>query len=57
MCAVFVLGRLSHAVGLSMKKTVNTYRFVGTVLTVAVGLSLGVRLAFVAIPHLPVMAP
>ena len=52
LCGAFLLARLLHAGGLSMKNTVNPLRIVGVVLTVAVGLSLGVRLIFVAVPHL-----
>jgi hypothetical protein len=52
LCGAFVLARFSHALGLSLKNTVNPFRVVGVVLTVAVGVALGVRLIFVAVPHL-----
>jgi uncharacterized protein len=52
LCAGFVLGRIGHIIGLSMKDTVNPFRIGGIVLTIAVGLALGVRLILVAIPHL-----
>jgi uncharacterized membrane protein YecN with MAPEG domain len=49
LCAVFLVARLSHAFGLSLKNTVNGFRVVGVVLTVAVGLALGGRLIVVAV--------
>src|ERR1700722_20576335 len=44
LCAVFVLARISHAVGLSMQNTVNPFRIVGIIATLAVGVALGVSL-------------
>ena len=52
LCAAFVLGRLLHALGLSLKTPTNGFRVVGVLLTVAVGLGLGVRLIVVAVGHL-----
>jgi uncharacterized membrane protein YecN with MAPEG domain len=52
LCALFVLGRLSHAIGLSMKQTVNFFRIVGVALTVAVDVTLGVRLVLLAAAQL-----
>jgi uncharacterized protein len=52
MCAAFVLGRISHAIGLSMTKTVNPFRSGGVVLTAIVGVSLGARLLLVAVSQL-----
>jgi uncharacterized protein len=52
LCGTFVVARLSHAFGLSLKNTVNPFRIVGVILTVAVGLGLGIRLIFVAAPYL-----
>lgn len=52
LCVVFVLARISHAVALSMERTVNPFRIVGVVATVLVGLALGVRLILIALPHL-----
>jgi hypothetical protein len=52
MCAGFVLGRISHVVGLSMKETVNPFRIGGIALTVATGVALGLRLMMFALPHL-----
>jgi uncharacterized protein len=52
MCAVFVLARISHAIGLSMPKTVNNFRLAGIVATVAVGMVLGVRLIRIGLPLL-----
>ncbi|HEX4199553.1 MAG TPA: MAPEG family protein [Caulobacteraceae bacterium] len=49
LCAIFLVARLLHAFGLSLKNTVNGFRVVGVVLTVAVGLALGGRLIFVAV--------
>ena len=44
LCAVFVLARISHAMGLSMQKTVNRFRIIGIIATIAVGVALGVSL-------------
>jgi len=52
MCAVFVLARISHAIGLSMPTTVNRFRLAGIVATVAVGMVLGVRLIRIGLPLL-----
>jgi uncharacterized protein len=52
MCAAFVLGRISHAIGLSMEKTVNRFRIGGVVVTAGVGLALGARLMRIAISSL-----
>lgn len=53
MCAAFVLARLSHVIGLSIKaKPVNPFRVGGTVVTVFVGVTLGVRLIVAAVPLL-----
>jgi uncharacterized membrane protein YecN with MAPEG domain len=54
LCAAFVLGRISHMVGLSMAKTVNPFRAGGVILTAIVGLALGVRLLLIAIAYLAV---
>jgi uncharacterized membrane protein YecN with MAPEG domain len=53
LCAAFVLGRISHAVGLSMTKTVNPFRTGGVVLTAIVGVALGTRLVLLALSRLP----
>jgi uncharacterized membrane protein YecN with MAPEG domain len=52
MCAIFVLARISHAIGLSLPKTVNAFRLVGIVATIAVGMVLGVRLIRIGLPLL-----
>ncbi len=52
LCAAFVAARLLHAFGLSLKNTTNAFRVVGVILTVVVGLTLGVRLVLVAAPYL-----
>src|SRR5207244_11176059 len=51
MCAGFVLGRISHVIGLSMKETVNPFRIGGIALTVATGAARGLRLMLLALPH------
>ena len=48
MCAAFVVGRISHAIGLSMEKTVNPFRVGGIVITASVGLALGLGLIRIA---------
>jgi uncharacterized membrane protein YecN with MAPEG domain len=48
----FVLGRISHVIGLSLKQTVNPFRITGITLTVATGVALGLRLMMLALPHL-----
>jgi hypothetical protein len=52
MCAVFVLARISHAIGLSMPRTVNYFRVAGIGATVAVGIGLGVSLIRLGLPLL-----
>jgi uncharacterized protein len=52
LCAGFVVGRIGHIIGLSMKRTVNPFRAAGIFLTIAVGIAVGVRLIVVALPHL-----
>jgi len=52
MCALFVVGRICHAIGLSMEKTLNRLRFTGVILTTLVGLALGGRLVMTALSHL-----
>jgi hypothetical protein len=52
LCATFVLARGLHALGLSMQNTVNPFRVVGVILTVAAGIGLGVRLILLTVPHL-----
>jgi len=44
LAGLFVLARISHAIGLSMHKTVNPLRVIGVIVTVGVGVTLGVRL-------------
>jgi uncharacterized membrane protein YecN with MAPEG domain len=44
LCAAFVLGRISHAIGLSMENTLNRFRFAGIGVTITVGVVLGLRL-------------
>jgi uncharacterized membrane protein YecN with MAPEG domain len=52
MCAAFVVGRISHVVGLSMKKTLNPIRIAGVVITASVGLALGIGLIRIALSNL-----
>ena len=49
---IFIVGRLAHAVGLSMKNTSNILRVLGTVVTVGVCVVLGVRLVMIGLPLL-----
>jgi uncharacterized membrane protein YecN with MAPEG domain len=49
LCGAFVIGRLSHALGLSMKNTVNVFRLLGVALTVAAGVAVGVRLVLMGL--------
>ena len=50
LCAAFVLGRLSHALGLSYGRGVNIFRLVGATATLIVGIAVGVRLIQIAWP-------
>ncbi len=52
MCAAFVVGRISHVVGLSMKNTLNAFRIAGVTITAFVGLALGVGLIRIALSNL-----
>ena len=49
---IFILGRLAHAVGLSMKNTSNLLRVLGTVITIGVCVVVGVRLVMMGLPLL-----
>ena len=52
LAALFVLGRILHAIGLSQTNTVNFWRVSGIFATVAAGLTLGVRLVTLGLSHL-----
>jgi hypothetical protein len=52
LCGAFVLARIPHLVGLSMKNTVNPLRIGGTVVTTFVGVTLGIRLIVCAVRFL-----
>jgi len=52
LALVFVVGRLLHAVGLSMANTVNVWRIAGIFATVGAGVALGVRLVTLGLAHL-----
>ena len=48
LCGAFILARLLHALGLSLKNTVNPFRIIGVILTVAVDATLAVALIRIA---------
>jgi uncharacterized protein len=52
-CAVFVAGRLIHAIGLSFSKTVNIFRGLGAVSTALIGIVVGVWLVLMAFSLIP----
>ena len=52
LAALFILGRLLHAVGLSMQQTVNVWRIAGVFASVATCIALGVKLVTLGISHL-----
>jgi hypothetical protein len=51
LCGVFLLARLLHAFGLSQQNPTNIFRIAGVILTAVAGLAVGVRLIWIAIPH------
>ena len=53
LCAVFVVARLSHAIGLSMQNTTNAFRIAGVILTAVASIGLGIRLIWMAAAHIP----
>jgi uncharacterized membrane protein YecN with MAPEG domain len=52
LAALFILGRLLHAVGLSLQNTVNVWRIAGVTASVAACVTLGVRLVTLGIAQL-----
>jgi hypothetical protein len=50
--AVFVAGRIAHAIGLSLPNTVNPLRIAGVFATIAAGLTLGLQLVEVGVQQL-----
>ena len=50
-CGLFVLVRICHAIGLSMKRTVNPFRFAGAVGTGFIGFALGICLLSAGLAH------
>jgi uncharacterized protein len=52
MSAIFVLGRLSHALGLTLQPPVNVFRSAGVVSTALVGTALAFRLVSIALQNL-----
>jgi len=53
LCAVFVVARLSHALGLSMQNTNNAFRIAGVIMTAVAAIAVGIRLIWVAAAHIP----
>jgi uncharacterized membrane protein YecN with MAPEG domain len=51
LAAVFIAGRIAHAIGLSMEKTANPLRVAGVIATIGVGVALGVRLVLLGVGH------
>ncbi len=49
LATLLILGRILHAIGLSLEKTVNPWRVTGVVATVAAGVTVGVRLMWLAV--------
>jgi uncharacterized protein len=52
LAALFVAGRVLHAVGLSMQKTSNIWRVTGVVATVAAAIGVGTQLVTLGLSHL-----
>jgi hypothetical protein len=52
LAALFIAGRIAHAIGLSMQKTVNPWRIAGILATIGTGVALGVRLVMLGIGQL-----
>jgi uncharacterized membrane protein YecN with MAPEG domain len=50
-CLLFVIGRISHVIGLSLPRNVNVLRIAGVFLTATVGIGFGVRLVTLAVTH------
>ena len=52
LAAVFILGRASHAIGLTQTNTVNAWRVGGVFANIGAGVVLGVRLILLGVGHL-----
>jgi uncharacterized membrane protein YecN with MAPEG domain len=52
LCAAFVVGRLLHAIGMSVRKTVNRWRFFGTIIFALAGFVVAGRLVLLGIAAL-----
>jgi uncharacterized membrane protein YecN with MAPEG domain len=52
LAALFIVGRLLHAIGLSRDNAVNFWRIAGVFATVTAGVVLGVRLVSLGLSHL-----
>jgi hypothetical protein len=52
LATLFILGRVLHVVGLSQENTVNRWRVSGIIITIGVGLALGIRLVTLGLAHL-----
>ncbi len=51
-CGVFIVARLLHVVGFTLRNTVNLFRVSGVILTFATGLFVGEQLIQYAVMHL-----
>ncbi len=54
ICGVFLLARLLHAFGLSQQNPSNMFRIAGVILTALAGVTVGIRLIYLAVAHLMV---
>ena len=52
LAALFIVGRLLHAIGLSRPNTVNAWRIAGVFATVTIAVVMGVRLVTLGVAHL-----
>jgi uncharacterized protein len=52
LATLFIVGRISHAIGLSQEKTANPWRVVGVLATVTCGVMLAVRLVMLGAAQL-----
>jgi uncharacterized protein len=50
LCGVFLVARLLHGLGFSMRNTTNAFRVTGVILTAIAGVAVGIRLIWVAAP-------
>jgi hypothetical protein len=52
LAAIFVIGRIAHAIGLSQTRTVNLWRIGGVFATATAGMIVGVRLVTLGVARL-----